>query len=80
MLSLSIIKLIDMKNLNIMSEFQLHLEANRLRELIQINLDKANLAISQKLGRKALGILEIVDARQLELKAINAESDNRFNI
>ena len=63
-----------------MSEFQLHLEANRLRELIQINLDKANLAISQKLGRKALGILEIVDARQIELKAVNAESDKRFNI
>ena len=63
-----------------MSEFQLHLEANRLRELIQINRDKAQLAIDQKLGRKALAILDIVEARQLELKAVNAESDKRFNI
>tara|TARA_R110002153_G_scaffold71682_3_gene187824 strand:+ start:2401 stop:2610 length:210 start_codon:yes stop_codon:yes gene_type:complete len=69
-----------MKNLNIMSEFQLHLEANRLRELIQINREKAQLAIDQKLGRKALSILDIVEARQIELKAVNAESDKRFNI
>ena len=63
-----------------MSEFQLHLEANRLRELIQINREKAQLAIDQKLGRKALSILDIVEARQIELKAVNAESDKRFNI
>jgi len=77
---LSIIKLITMKNLNIMSEYQLFLEANRLRELIQINREKAQLAINQKLGRKALSILDIVEARQIELKAVNAESDKRFNI
>ena len=69
-----------MNYLKKMSEYQLFLEAQRLRELIQINREKADIAIKNKLGRKALSILDIVDARQLELKAVNAESDKRFGI
>tara|TARA_R110000796_G_scaffold116318_2_gene228811 strand:+ start:3423 stop:3632 length:210 start_codon:yes stop_codon:yes gene_type:complete len=69
-----------MKHLNNLSDFALHREAMRVRELIQINLDKANLAIKQKLGRKALSFLDIVDARKLELNEINRIQDKKFNI
>ena len=69
-----------MKHLKNLSDFALHREGMRVRELIQINREKADLAIKQKLGRKALAILEIVDARFVELKEINRIIDKRFNI
>jgi len=74
------IKIIIMKHLENLSDFALHREGMRVRELIQINLDKANLAIKQKLGRKALSFLDVVDARKLELNEINRIQDKKFNI
>ena len=69
-----------MKHLKNLSDFALHREGRRVRELIQINREKADLAIKQKLGRKAMSFLHIVDARVLELNEINRIQDKRFNI
>tara|TARA_R100000951_G_scaffold116312_1_gene127563 strand:+ start:492 stop:701 length:210 start_codon:yes stop_codon:yes gene_type:complete len=69
-----------MKHLENLSDFALHREGMRVRELIQINREKADIAIKQKLGRKAISFLNIVDARFLELKEINKIQDKRFNI
>lgn len=69
-----------MKHLENLSDFALHREGMRVRELIQINREKADLAIKQKLGRKALSFLDVVDARKLELNEINRIQDKKFNI
>jgi hypothetical protein len=74
------IKIIIMKHLENLSDFALHREGMRVRELIQINREKADLAIKQKLGRKALSFLDVVDARKLELNEINRIQDKKFNI
>tara|TARA_R110002050_G_scaffold18260_6_gene53457 strand:- start:557 stop:778 length:222 start_codon:yes stop_codon:yes gene_type:complete len=69
-----------LKQLESYSEYKLYKEEQRLRELIQIGRERADIAIRSKLGRKALEILENVDARFADLKVVQKIYDKRFNI
>ena len=69
-----------MKHLNNLTQFQLHKEGMRLRELINLHRHNADIAIQDKMGRKALAFLEKADSRFLELEAVNKLQDEFFKI
>ena len=69
-----------LKQLESYSEYKLYKEEQRLRELIQIGRERADIAIKSKLGLKALAILENVAARFDDLKTVQKIYDKRFGI